>query len=57
MKYFLDTEFDGFGGDLISLALVCEDGQMVRGGNAEHAVGVAVYGDHHDKPWFKTRPE
>lgn len=24
MKYFLDTEFDG---DLISLALVCEDGQ------------------------------
>jgi hypothetical protein len=25
MKYFLDTEFNGFGGDLISLALVGED--------------------------------
>lgn len=26
MKYFLDTEFDGLGGDLLSLALVREDG-------------------------------
>ena len=26
MRYFLDTEFDGFGGALISLALVAEDG-------------------------------
>lgn len=26
MRYFLDTEFDGFGGALISLALVPEDG-------------------------------
>lgn len=26
MKYYLDTEFDGFGGPLISLALVREDG-------------------------------
>lgn len=26
MRYFLDTEFNGFGGDLISLALVSEDG-------------------------------
>ena len=27
MKYFLDTEFNEFGGDLISLALVGEDGR------------------------------
>ena len=27
MRYFLDTEFNGFGGALISLALVPEDGQ------------------------------
>lgn len=27
MKYFLDTEFNGFGGDLISLALVSEVGR------------------------------
>ncbi len=26
MRYFLDTEYDGFGGKLISLALVPEDG-------------------------------
>ena len=25
MRYFLDVEFNGFGGDLISLALVPED--------------------------------
>ena len=27
MRYFLDTEFNGFGGALLSLALVPEDGQ------------------------------
>lgn len=27
MKYFLDTEFNGFYGELISLALVAEDGR------------------------------
>src|ERR1044072_6417555 len=26
VRYFLDTEFNGFGGDLLSLALVPEDG-------------------------------
>ena len=26
MRYFLDTEFNGFGGELISLALVPEHG-------------------------------
>lgn len=29
MRYYLDTEFDGFGGPLISLALVREDGASV----------------------------
>ena len=28
MQYFLDTEFNGFGGELISLALVPEDGDQ-----------------------------
>lgn len=27
MKYYLDTEFNGWGGELISLALVVEDGE------------------------------
>lgn len=29
MKYFLDTEFDGFGGKLLSLALVREDNESL----------------------------
>lgn len=29
MKYFLDTEFNEFGGELISLALVREDGESL----------------------------
>ncbi len=29
MKYYLDTEFDGWGGDLISMALVREDGKSL----------------------------
>jgi hypothetical protein len=29
MKYYLDTEFDGFGGELISLALVREDDKFL----------------------------
>ncbi|MBP8234469.1 MAG: hypothetical protein KAY22_19425 [Rhizorhabdus sp.] len=29
MRYFLDTEFDGFGGPLISLALAAEDGSSL----------------------------
>ena len=29
MKYFLDTEFNEFGGELISLALVREDGESI----------------------------
>jgi hypothetical protein len=27
LRYFLDTEFDGFGGDLISLGLAAEEGE------------------------------
>ena len=29
MKYYLDTEFDGFSGPLLSLAMVCEDGRSL----------------------------
>jgi hypothetical protein len=29
MKYYLDTEFNGFGGELLSLALVSEEGAML----------------------------
>lgn len=44
MNYYLDTEFDGFGGPLLSLALVREDGASLY----------LVYTDHvaHD-PWVR----
>lgn len=29
MRYYLDTEFNGFGGQLLSLALVREDGESI----------------------------
>lgn len=44
MKYFLDTEFNEFGGDLISLALVRDDGESIY----------LVYPDLEDYgPWVK----
>lgn len=41
MRYYLDTEFNGFGGDLISLALVRQDGQSVS----------YVFGCDHPTEW------
>ncbi len=43
MRYFLDTEFNGFGGALISLALVPEDGDQ------EFYTSIPVEGEVH--PW------
>lgn len=45
MKYYLDCEFDGFGGDLISLALVREDGPSLY----------LVFEDYEDAsdPWVR----
>jgi hypothetical protein len=40
MRYFLDTEFNGFGGDLLSLALAPEDGDQ------DYYVVIP-----HDGPW------
>lgn len=41
MKYYLDTEFDGLGGPLISLALVREDAKSVY----------YVFGETASDPW------
>lgn len=44
MNYYLDTEFDGFGGPLLSLALVREDGASLY----------LVYQDHAaQQPWVR----
>ncbi|NIJ06467.1 hypothetical protein FHS31_000049 [Sphingomonas vulcanisoli] len=42
MRYFLDTEFDGFGGPLLSLALAAEDGEDYY---------VVIPHDHEPTPW------
>ena len=56
MRYFLDTEFDGVGGRLISLALVPEDGgeelYVVIAGEAQEA-----WVQRHVMPYLDTVPE
>lgn len=47
MLYFLDTEFNGFEGDLISLALVPEDGDQ------EFYVSLPLPGELH--PWVEQK--
>lgn len=44
MRYYLDTEFNGFGGDLLSLALVRED-------NFSLYLVYDFHGEYH--PWVK----
>ena len=56
MRYFLDTEFDGVGGRLISLALVPEDGgeelYVVIAGEANEE-----WVQRHVMPYLDTVPE
>lgn len=44
MKYYLDCEFDGFGGDLISMALVRNDGESIY----------LVYKEEATDPWVQA---
>ena len=46
VKYFLDTEFNGFGGDLISLALAPEEGEPIY-----LCLTQAELGDKKITPW------
>ncbi|KKC26247.1 3'-5' exoribonuclease [Sphingomonas sp. SRS2] len=45
MRYFLDTEFNGFGGELMSVALVPEDGDQ------DYYVVIPIDGPYH--PWVE----
>jgi len=45
MRYFLDTEFNGFGGELMSLALVPESGDQ------DYYVVIPIEGPYH--PWVE----
>ena len=57
MRYFLDTEYNGFGGALLSLALVPEDGsdELYLTFNLEDPVEPWV--DRHVVPYLKHVPE
>lgn len=60
MRLYLDTEFNGFGGELISLALVAANGEEFYGVHKlpevihpwvkEHVIPHLDYGAHSDKP-------
>lgn len=57
MRYYLDTEFDGHGGPLLSLALVTEDGDGIHIRTTNRATDPWVIAnveplvDSHNAPW------
>lgn len=57
MRYFLDTEFDGFGGSLLSIALVPEDGGEEFYAVIKHDVITDPWVERNVVPYFNTVPE
>lgn len=57
MRYFLDTEFDGFGGALLSLALVPEDGGEEFYTVIKQDVITDPWVERHVLPYLNTVPE
>lgn len=58
MRYFIDTEFDGFRGSLISMAIVREDGRslyMIMEGAEENATDLWVV--ENVMPFVRDSPE
>jgi len=56
MRYFLDAEFNGFGGQLISLALVPEDPEAVPFYEALPCAEPKPWVANHVLPVLQTRP-
>jgi hypothetical protein len=56
MRYFLDVEFNGFGGQLISLALVPEDKKAAPFYQALHCAEPKPWVASHVLPVLRTRP-
>jgi hypothetical protein len=56
MRYFLDAEFNGFGGQLISLALVPEDEKAAPFYEALPCAAPAPWVAEHVIPALQTRP-
>lgn len=57
MRYFLDTEYDGFGGPLLSLALVPEDGSEEFYVVIDHDGVKDEWVQRHVVPYLDTVPE
>ncbi len=56
LRYFLDTEYNGWGGALISLALVPEDGEELYL-VLESTVPIEAWVERHVMPYLDTVPE
>lgn len=57
MRYFLDTEYNGFGGALLSLALVPEDGGEEFYATLECDAPLDPWVDRHVMPFLDMVPE
>ena len=57
MRYFLDTEYDGFGGKLLSIALVPEDGGEEFYAVIEHDGVASEWVARHVVPFLDMVPE
>jgi hypothetical protein len=57
MRYFLDTEYNGFGGTLLSLALVPDDGQEEFYVTIAHDGALDPWVERHVVPFLDMVPE
>ena len=57
MRYFLDTEYNGFGGALLSLALVPEDGSEEFYVTLQHEGPIDPWVERHVLPYLDMVPE
>lgn len=57
MRYFLDCEYDGFGGPLLSLALVPADGSEEFYAVIEHQRPLTDWVERNVAPYFNTVPD
>lgn len=57
MRYFLDTEYNGFGGDLLSLALVPEDGSEEFYVTLDCSAPIDPWVERHVVPFLDMVPE
>jgi hypothetical protein len=57
MRYFLDCEYDGFGGPLLSLALVPDDASEEYYAVLEHERPCTDWVERHVVPYLETVPQ